>query len=151
MDIQVSGLNGLVNKLNKLGGVNTNKIIDEGLRECALAIQAEAKEQIQKKKIFDEGYLFRSISVEQIFNGYSIGTNLEYAVYNEFGTGDKGDPSVPHTQRKFWRYKGKDGKWHTSHGMKARPYLRPAFKKHYRVARKTIRGKLLAILSERIK
>lgn len=150
MDIQVTGLDKLVNKLNKLG-VDVDKIVDEGLRDCAVAIQAEAKENILKKDIFENGYLLRSMSVEEIPNGYSVGSNLEYAACNEFGTGYKGDPSVPHTQRKYWRYKGKDGKWYTSHGMKARPYLRPAFKKKYRIAKQAIRVKLLEVLNERIK
>lgn len=147
MDIQVTGLDSLVSKLDKLG-VNVNKIVDEGLRECALAIQAEAKENILKKDIYDTGKLFGSISVEEIPNGYSVGTNLEYAAYQEFGTGEKGDPSVPHTLRAVWHYKDGRNVERTVTGIKPRPFLRPAFKKKYRIAKQAIRTKLL---NERIK
>lgn len=60
-----------------------------------------------------------------------IGTNVEYAPYVELGTGiyatgegGSGAKKIP------WHYKDDKGKWHTTSGMKAQPYLRPAIENH---------------------
>jgi HK97 gp10 family phage protein len=52
-------------------------------------------------------------------------TPLEYAPYVEFGTGlfaEAGDgrKDVP------WMYQDDKGDWHSTSGMKPRPYMRPA-------------------------
>ena len=65
-----------------------------------------------------------------------VGTNLEYAVYVEHGTGlwaydGKGREAT--TEHPIpWRYRGSDGQWHTTSGMEPKPFLIPAFnsKKH---------------------
>lgn len=149
MEFKVTGLDGLINKLNSMG-VNCDEIVDEALQETAVKIQKEAKHNIMSKNVFDTGELYRSITVEKIPDGYAIGTNLEHGTYNEFGTGLKGDPSVPHTQRAYWRYQDKQGRWFTSHGMKARPFLRPAFNQHKKYAVTLARNKLSAVLKSKI-
>ena len=60
-----------------------------------------------------------------------IGTDVEYAPYVEFGTGiyatgegGSGAKKIP------WHYKDDEGHWHTTSGMRAQPYLRPAIEKH---------------------
>ncbi|MBQ7834818.1 MAG: HK97 gp10 family phage protein, partial [Ruminiclostridium sp.] len=144
------GLDGLISKLSKLD-VDVPKILDEALFQGAIKIRDSAKQNIRIKGIYDIGDLYEKTTVEKIPKGYSIGTNLEHGPYNEFGTGLKGDPSVPHTQRRFWRYQDEDGKWHTSHGMKARPFLRPALNDNKKYVVLLARSKLLLVLQERIK
>lgn len=59
--------------------------------------------------------------------GY-VGTNVEYAIYMEFGTGEfaeKGDG-----RKGGWVYKAPDGKWYFTYGNKPKPYLRPAFRRN---------------------
>ena len=149
MRFKVEGLDGLIGKLNMLG-TNTDIIVNESLYQAAQKIQGSAKWYIRNKKVFDTGELFRSISVEKIPKGYAIGTNLEHGVYNEYGTGAKGDPTVPHTQRRYWRYQDKNGQWRTTSGMKARPFLRPAFEKHKKYAFTLTRHRLKEILETKI-
>ncbi|MDE7234970.1 MAG: HK97 gp10 family phage protein, partial [Ruminiclostridium sp.] len=103
-----------------------NAIIGKMLEQAAIKIQEQAKENCSA----DMGKLRGSISVEKISKGYAVGTNVEYGVYVEFGTGTLGDPSVPYTTPKYWRYKDKNGNWHTMHGMKPRPFLLPAFNRY---------------------
>jgi len=51
-----------------------------------------------------------------------IGTNVEYAIYHEFGTGEFA--SAGSKAKKIpWAFKGKDGEWHYTSGVKARHYL----------------------------
>lgn len=149
MEYKAEGLDRILAKLKKLN-IDTDEIVDEALNQGAQKIQRSAKWYIRAKKVFDTGELYRSISVEKIPKGYAVGTNLEHGPYNEFGTGLKGDPSVPHTQRRFWRYKDENGNWHTSHGMKARPFLRPAFEAHKTYVLTVARRKIKQILEEKI-
>lgn len=149
MEYKVEGLEGLLNKLNTLG-VNTDKIVNKALYQGAQKIQGDAKRLIEAKGAFDTGRLHGSISVEAIPNGYAIGTDVEYADCIEYGTGSKGDPTVPHTTRKYWRYKDKNGNWYTSHGMKARPYLRPALNINKKYVSKLVRSRLLNVLQQKI-
>lgn len=76
------------------------------------------------------GELRNSIRVQRLETGVVIvGTNKEYAVYVEYGTGTKGDPGVPHTAKVFWHWQDEQGNWHTSHGQKAQSFLRAAVSK----------------------
>ena len=58
-----------------------------------------------------------------------IGTNVEYAPYVELGTGiyAQGESHAKHIP---WTFKGSDGKFHTTSGVIARPFLRPAIEDH---------------------
>lgn len=57
-----------------------------------------------------------------------VGSAVEYAPYVELGTGiyaEHGDG-----RKTPWRYQDQYGNWHTTSGMPARPYLRPALENH---------------------
>lgn len=149
MNVEIKGLGSLVNKLVSLGA-DVDGIVDEALHQGAQEIQNSAKRLIKAKNAFDTGRLHGSIEVEKIPDGYSVGTNIKYAPYIEYGTGTKGDPSVAHTARKFWRYRDEQGNWHTSKGMRARPYLRPAFNTHKDYTVTLVRISLKSALVKRI-
>lgn len=79
----------------------------------------------------DTGELRNSIRVQRISPGVvTVGTNKEYAVFVEYGTGTQGDYVVPHTTKMFWRWQDEQGNWHTSHGQKAQSFLRAAVGKN---------------------
>ncbi len=93
MDIQVKGLDNLIRKLEFLGG-NADAAIDRGLAIGAQRVKSTAKQICS----VDTGRLKGSIESHQIGkHAYSVGTNVEYAAYVEFGTGRRGDPKVDHT------------------------------------------------------
>ena len=127
MEIEVKGLSKLTEKLHSVGA-NVDAIVDVGLHRGAEKISNDAVRLIEQQKAYDTGRLHGSISVEPIAGGYSVGTNVKYGVFIEYGTGIAGDSSVPHTQRSSWRYKTADGKWHTAKAMRPRPFMRPALK-----------------------
>lgn len=81
-----------------------------GLREGGRLVQAAAKNLCP----VDSGQLRNSIAIADLPEqaGVEIGSNVEYAAYVEYGTGQRGDPSVPH--REDWA------------GMSPQPYLYPA-------------------------
>ncbi len=54
-----------------------------------------------------------------------VGTNVEHAPYQEFGTGILAEGGIG--RQTPWRYQNARGEWVTTSGTKPQPYLRPAF------------------------
>ena len=75
----------------------------------------------------DTSRLRNSISHQVEGNTVAVGTNVEYAPYLEFGTGqfaENGGRPTP------WRYQDDKGNWHTTSGNKPQPFLRPSVDHH---------------------
>ena len=95
-------------------------------------IEVRAKENCNGRFAEPTGTLKRSIRAELVgSNSVEIGTNLEYAAYVEHGTGlyafdGAGRASTPEHPIP-WTYKGSDGLFHTTYGVRPRPFLIPAF------------------------
>lgn len=142
-------------KLESAGNSETvNSIVDKTLNEMAIKIQSRAKLICPK----DTSHLEQLITKEKIPNGYAVGTNVEYGVYLEFGTGLRGDPSVPHTTRAKWtythpRYTKLRGKtvMRTVYGMAPRPFLLPAFNQYKDRIAPAIKVNLTKALREAIR
>ena len=112
---------------------NSVKVINR-LEKAAIAFLYEAKtsiaSQASKNCAVDTGDLKKSfqtdsIVVEKEMTAY-IGSSLEYAIYQEYGTGEyalKGNG-----RKGGWVYKSKkDGKYRFTHGNKPRRMLYHAF------------------------
>lgn len=117
----MEGLEGILENLDELVD---NSNLEEALgRACAL-VERAAKQNAPK----GTGELRRSITSKVEKEGDEVVgivyTPLEYAPYIEFGTGlfaeSGGRQDVP------WNYKDDEGEWHSTSGMKPRPFLRPA-------------------------
>ena len=87
------------------------------------AIGEDASSVASKQAPADTGRLRNSITsaVVEEEQAVYIGTNVEYAIYHEFGTGiyasDGAGRQTP------WAFKGENGEWHYTHGVPARHYL----------------------------
>ena len=83
-----------------------------GVHKAGLLVERDAKLLCP----VDTGRLRNSIHTELVLTETGgeahVGTNVEYAAYVEYGTGQRGDPSVAH--RQDWL------------GKPPKPYLRPA-------------------------
>ncbi len=124
-DIRVEGLDKLIKKLQQVRS-DGDSVIERGL--------LKAGNKVRNKAVLlcpvDTGELRGSIQVEKTAPlTVAVGTNKEYAPYVEYGTGTQGDPAVPHTTKESWSYQDEKGNWHTSHGQRAQPFLRPAVDK----------------------
>lgn len=62
-----------------------------------------------------------------------IGTNCEYAIYVEFGTGEFAENW--NGRKGGWVYKTPNGEVHFTYGMPPQPYLRPAFRQNQKAIR----------------
>jgi HK97 gp10 family phage protein len=117
MSVRIEGVDKLVVKLD---GLADGAKVRQGLNKACLIVERAAREKAPK----DQGDLKRSIASEVRGTTGVVYTPLEYAPYQEFGTGlfaeDGGRSDVP------WRYKDDAGNWHTTSGNPPRPFMRPA-------------------------
>ncbi len=76
----------------------------------------------------DTSTLKQSITHKEDDDSTYIGTNNEYAIYVELGTGKyaEGGGGRPDP----WVYQDDNGNWHHTHGQRAQPYLKPAVANH---------------------
>ena len=113
-----------------------------GLEKCGLVAEGYAK----KLCPVDTGNLRNSITHTVADNGERaayVGTNSEYGVYVECGTGIyyEGEGGR-HTA---WTYKDHKGNYHLVHGQRAKPYIKPAVADHAaqytRIIEQELKGK----------
>lgn len=94
------------------------------LEKCGLVGEGYAK----KLCPVDTGNLRNSIThvVDVAELLCRIGSNSEYSVFVECGTGIY----YPGGRQTPWTYKDAKGNWHLTHGQRAQPYLKPAVADH---------------------
>lgn len=94
------------------------------LEKCGLVAEGYAK----KLCPVDTGNLRNSIThmVSDSEKAAYIGTNSEYAVKVECGTGIY----YPGGRQTPWVYKDAKGDWHLTHGQRAKPYIKPPVADH---------------------
>lgn len=120
-NIEFSGLEDVIKKMESLADVAK---IEAALGKACALVERDAKQAAPK----GNGELRRSITSKVENDGDDIRgvvfTPLEYAPYVEYGTGlfaeNGGRKDVP------WSYQDDKGEWHSTKGMKPRPYMRPA-------------------------
>ena len=118
MNVEVKGVDELIVKLNNM--TDESKIQQQLGLACAL-VERSAKMKAPK----DTGALRRSITSKVDGLTGIVFTPLEYASYQEFGTGlfaenGNGRKDVP------WNYQDDKGEWHSTRGQKPQPFMRPA-------------------------
>lgn len=117
---------------------NTDKIKEEfherilqALDECGVIAAKAAQQELTMSGAVDTGRLRGSIDygVVEADQEMQVGTNVEYALYVEAGTGCYSTIGGG-TSKKSWLYQGDDGETHIGKPMPARPYLKPALEKN---------------------
>lgn len=102
----------------------------KAIERAAEIIGGMAETYAKKLCPVDTSNLRNSITHTTENNGHTvvIGSPVTYAPYVELGTGKfaegGGGRQTP------WSYKDAKGKWHTTSGMRPRPYMRPAIENH---------------------
>lgn len=94
------------------------------LEKCGLTAERYAK----MLQIPDTGNLRNSIThkVQPSEPAVYVGTNVEYGVYVELGTGKY----YPGGRDEPWVYQDEKGNWHRTEGQKAKPFIKPAIADH---------------------
>lgn len=127
----MQNLNSLIRKLNRLGGDKAPLV--RGIKKATIKVQGDAKLLAP----VDTGRLRNSIQAEtKEIGGKEVGrifTNLEYAPYVEFGTGQRGEASPSPPKSPDDLYYRQD--WV---GMEAHPYMYPAAKQNEKIVPKIV-------------
>lgn len=106
------------------------KAAEAGLEALGTYISDQAVRNLTRTKAVDTGQLRSSIThaVDMKDLSVSVGTNVEYAVYVELGTGIYADNG--RGRQTPWAFKDRKGDWHFTRGQKPRKYLTDAFLKN---------------------
>ena len=111
--------------------------VGRALEKCGLVAEGYAK----KLCPVDTGNLRNSITHTVTDNGERaayVGTNSEYGVYVECGTGIY----YPGGRQTPWVYQDAKGDWHLTHGQRAKPFIKPAVSDHAEQYQKIIKREL---------
>lgn len=137
----VKGARDLQKKLTKL---SDKKIYYQALGQSAAIVEGAAIREVP----VDTGLLRNSINTQVNVEDLTatVGTNLEYAPYVEYGTGilstKGGGRNTP------WSYQKPDGSWVTTSGQRAQPFLGPALRKNKKVVRAKFKEIVSGVLAE---
>lgn len=104
------------------------------LERCGMQAVGYAKDRVS----VDTGNLRNSITHKVLEKEVHIGTNNEYAAYEELGTGKYAEGGRPDP----WVYQDDEGRWHWTEGNPAKPYLKPAVADHKQTFRNIIEDEL---------
>ena len=144
VNFRVEGLSDLLKKLEALKNIEKDPRIDKALGRGAARIQAAVKELTP----VDTGNLRNKIFVaHDKMMEYAVTTNVEYALYVEYGTGKLGDPTVPHTSKDHWTYYSeKLQKFITTHGQKPAHMFTKGFSSAHRKAFEIVKKEVLEVI-----
>ena len=114
------------NNLVRALQVFSDKTVDDaerGVSETAMLLNTEASSRAP----VDEGNLKNSIQSEIGGLEATVMVGASYGIFVEYGTGvyAKG-PGGSRAKKIPWSYKGADGKWYTTYGMRAQPFWFPS-------------------------
>ena len=111
--------------------INTDEVIKDFDQACLRALERiglQAEGYAIDLVPVDTGDLKNSITHQVVEDEKAvyIGTNTEYGIYVEMGTG----MYYPGGRKEPWAYKDGKGQWHFTHGQKAQPWLKPSIVDH---------------------
>ena len=112
-----------------------------GLETCGLVAEGYAKKLCNSPGKFGTGALRNSITHTVTNSGERaayVGTNSEYGVYVECGTGIY----YPGGRQTPWVYQDAKGDWHLTHGQRAKPFIKPAVAEHGEQYKRIIEAEL---------
>ncbi len=133
--IAITGTQAVIRAI-KIAQREANTAIDKALKKSAIIVEADAKRNAPIKT----GRLRSSIThqVNLRKQEAKVGTNVKYAPYIEYGTGVHSQ-SVRGGRTTKWVYFDKKGKrFVTTEGMRAQPFLLPAYQKNIKTITKLI-------------
>lgn len=100
--------------------------LQTALEAMGMTAEKHAKEIITKESRIDTGNMRNSVTHTVKGNTAYIGTNNEYAVYHEIGTGVYLDKQYGKGRQTPWYYKDRKGIFHKTVGIKPIHFLKKA-------------------------
>ena len=144
VNFRVEGLSDILKKLEALKNIEKDPRIDKALGRGAARIQGAVKllTPVDTGNLRNKIFLAHEKMME-----YAVTTNVEYAVFVEYGTGKLGDPSVPHTSKDHWTYySDKLQKFITTHGQKPVHMFTKGFSSAHKTAFEIVRKEVMEVI-----
>ena len=144
ISFRVEGLQHLQRKLETIKNLERDPRVNQALGRGAAYIQA----QVKLLTPVDTGNLRNKIIAQQEkFMQWVVETNVEYAIFVEFGTGKLGDPAVPHTSKESWTYYSDELKrFVTTHGQEPAAMFRDGFSQSHKQAFRIVENGIKEII-----
>lgn len=115
---------------------------DKALTISAITVRSSAKKNLKGTK--GTGQLRKSLTYQLNHSGdeayVQVGSPLEYATYQEFGTGEFAENGAG--RKGGWVYKDGKGNYHFTYGSKPKKFLRRAFRDNKERVKNTIEKEL---------
>jgi len=104
------------------------EVSEQALEEAALLVEGQAKAlaPVRTGELRDK--IDHNIKTADGMKMAQIGSPLQYAIYVEYGTGEHATNGAG--RKGGWVYKAPNGKFYFTRGMKAQPFLTPAFRRN---------------------
>lgn len=126
ISFRLEGLQELRRKLDTIKNLERDPRVNQALGRGAARIQAQVK--LLTPKGTTGNLQNKIIAQQEKFMQWVVETNVEYAIFVEFGTGKLGDPAVPHTSKDSWTYYSDELKrFVTTHGQAPAAMFRTGF------------------------
>lgn len=130
-----------------------DRIEQEAAPQICEVMRAYAVKKITRQGAVDTGNLRNSVESAQdiiIRNGETsvtmgIDCTAEYGLFIEYGTGQLGDPEIPHTSREKWVYQRPDGEFRTGYPQHPRPFMRPALYDNVELFKDILQGTITEV------
>lgn len=144
VSFRVEGLQHLQRKLETIKNLERDPRVNRALGRGAERMQAAVKLLTPK----DTGNLQNKIVAQQAkFMQWVVETNVEYAIFVEFGTGKEGDPSVPHTSKDSWvYYSDKLKRFVRTHGQEPAAMFRTGFTQTHKQVFRIVESEIKEII-----
>lgn len=144
ISFRMEGMQALQRKLNTIKNLESDPRVNQLLGRGAAHIQSAVKLLTP----VDTGNLRNKIIAQQEkFMQWVVETNVEYAIFVEFGTGKLGDPAVPHTSKESWTYYSDELKrFVTTHGQEPAAMFRTGFAQAHKQAFRIVENGIKEII-----
>ena len=116
--------------------------VEAALEAAGNQAVSHSKANITAASRVDSGAMRNSMNHLVQGNDCYVGTNQEYAIYHEYGTGINTDGGGG--RQTPWTYQDAHGKWHRTRGMKPLHFLKNAIADHVDEYRQIIEQQLKA-------
>ena len=144
INFRVEGLSDLSKKLAALKNIEKDPRIDKALGRGGARIQAAVK---MLTPVYTGNLVNKIVLNHEKMMEYAVATNVEYAVYVEYGTGKLGDPTVPHTSIESWTYYNEYlQKFITTHGKKPVHMFTKGFAQAHKTAFEIVRKEVMEVI-----
>ncbi len=102
------------------------KTVEKSLTKAGLIIKSDASLLVPINTGHLKGSIRKAVKLDDEETKVYVGTNVEYAYYVEFGTGEFAEKG--NGRKGGWLYKTPDGEVHFTHGQKPKSFIRRAFR-----------------------